>query len=159
MPAALSAPSTLTAITPTCSSTSPVVAVARNDWMMPPSALLTGTCHGASSPGVGTAMRLSGIEIGYELAFELHDQILEHQLAFLEAFELQLIDMNIHRQALDDLVQVAMFDTQLPQFLDIAEQVAVDVVFLIAHSFDRPVTLGRLAFAAGALALRAAFSP
>jgi hypothetical protein len=34
------------------------VAVARNDWMMPPSVVLTVTRHSVSSPGVVTAMRL-----------------------------------------------------------------------------------------------------
>jgi hypothetical protein len=49
-----------------------------------------------------------------------------------------------------------MFDAQLPQFLDVAEQVAVDIVFLIAHSFDRPVTVGRGAPLRKVTALRAA---
>src|SRR5580658_93334 len=101
----------------------------------------------------------SGIEIGYQLALELHDQVLEHQLALLETFELQLIDMDIHRQARDDLIQIAMFDAQLPQFLNVAEQVAVDVVFLIAHSFDRPVTVGRLAPLPGPLRCGLRYNP
>ena len=66
------------------------------------------------------------------MAFDL---VLEHKLALLEAFELHLIDMDVHRQPGDDIVEVAVFDAQPPQLVDVAEQLAVDVVlFLVGHS-------------------------
>src|SRR5258706_569452 len=61
------------------------------------------------------------IEIRYELAFEQQDLVLERQLAFLQTLELQLVDVEIQRQARDDLVQVTMFNAQVPQLLHVAE--------------------------------------
>ncbi len=76
---------------------------------------------------------LSGIEIGNGLALELGDLVLEQQLALLEAPHLQLVGAHVHLQLRDHLVQVAVLNAQLSQFLDIAEQLAIDVVFVIVR--------------------------
>src|SRR5581483_789882 len=77
--------------------------------------------------------RASGVEIGDELTLEPCDLVFQHELALLEAFELQLIDVHIEREAGDHLIEVAVLDAELAQLLHVAEQIAVDVVFDFRH--------------------------
>src|SRR5262249_30496386 len=70
----------------------------------------------------------SGIEIGNELALEPRDLVFQHELALLQPLQLQLIGVDVHRQARDDVIEVAMLDAQLAQLLHIAKQLAIDVV-------------------------------
>src|SRR5690606_10266937 len=57
----------------------------------------------------------SGIEVRDRLALQPCDLVLEHQLALLQPPHLHLIDMDVHLQACDHLVEVAMLDAQLAQ--------------------------------------------
>src|SRR5690606_9228978 len=97
----------------------------------------------------------SGIEIRDGLAFQSGDLVFQHQLALLQAAHLHLIDMDIHVQPRDDLVQVAMLDAQLAQFLDIAEQLAINVVRAVFAVFRHDFT-GPEAAAEAALSLQVA---
>src|SRR5580698_3887110 len=77
------------------------------------------------------------------------DLVLQHELALLQAFELELIRMDVERETSDHLVQITMLNAQRPQFLYVAEQLAVDVVFDFRHGGLRlrsPMSL--LAYAA-----------
>ena len=56
------------------------------------------------------------------------------QFALLEPLQLQLIDVHVHGEPVNDIVKIAMRDPQGTQFLDVAEQFAIDVVFVIRHS-------------------------
>src|SRR5256884_6929482 len=76
----------------------------------------------------------SGIEIRDQLTLESRDLILEHELALLQALQLQLVDVQIERQPRDDLVEITMLDAQLPQLFHVPEQLAVDVVFDFRHA-------------------------
>src|SRR5579862_9166998 len=78
----------------------------------------------------------SCVQVGNELTLQARDLVLEHQLALLEAPQLQLIDVNVEREPRDHLIEVAMLDTQLPQLLEVAEQLSVDVVFDLRHNRD-----------------------
>src|SRR5262245_48566275 len=80
----------------------------------------------ASCGGAGR----SGVQIGDQLAFEARDLILEDELAFLEALELQLVGLEVERQPGDDFVEVAMRYAQLPQLFHVLEKLAVDVVLI-----------------------------
>jgi len=75
----------------------------------------------------------SRIEIRDELTFHPRDLILQHEFALLESLQLQLIGMDIERQACDHLIQVPMLNTERPQLFYVAEQLAVDVVFDFRH--------------------------
>src|SRR5690606_15089319 len=75
----------------------------------------------------------SGIEIRDQLALEARDLILQYELALLQPLQLQLVDVDVHRQPLDHLVEIAVLDAQLPQFFDVAEQFAIDVIFDFDH--------------------------
>src|SRR3569833_3060465 len=66
------------------------------------------------------------IEVRDQLAFHPGDLILQHELALLEALQLQLVGMDVERQAGDHLVQVPMINAQRPQLLYVAEQQTVD---------------------------------
>src|ERR1700758_4471116 len=77
----------------------------------------------------------SRIHIRDQLTFHARDLILEHQLALFEALQLQLIGMDIHREALDDFIEITMLDAQRAQLLDVAEQLAIDVVFDFRHGW------------------------
>src|SRR5437660_551265 len=93
---------------------------------------LKGAC--GALPSVASGLRpCSGIEIRDQLALQARDLVLEHELALLQALQLQLIDVQIERQARDDLVEITMLDAQLTQFFHVAEQLAVDVVFDFRH--------------------------
>ena len=54
-------------------------------------------------------------------------------LRFFRRFICSSSMCDVHRQARDDLVEVAMLDAQLAQLLEVAEQLAVDVVFDFRH--------------------------
>jgi hypothetical protein len=74
---------------------------------------------------------MSGVEVGNDFAAVSLDLVFENQFSFFETFELDLIDVDVHREARDDLVEVSVFDAQLPQFFDIAKQFAVDFVVVV----------------------------
>jgi hypothetical protein len=59
--------------------------------------------------------------------------IFEHELAPLEAFHLQFVDFEIHGEARNDVIEIPVLDAQLPQALDVLEQIGVDVAFFVAH--------------------------
>src|SRR6185312_16637385 len=67
----------------------------------------------------------SGVQVRDQLALEASDLVLQHELAFLEALQLQLVGMDVERQSGDDIVQVAMLNAQLAQLLHVAEQLAI----------------------------------
>src|SRR5580698_6675841 len=96
-----------TPISTSCHTISVSVAAARKGWMALLRTRLSGICM---PPSKG-----SGVQIGDQLTLKFHDLILERELALLEPLELQLIDMDVHREARDDLVQVPVLDAQLPQ--------------------------------------------
>ena len=77
----------------------------------------------------------SGVEIGDQLALLAFDLVLEHQFAFLQALDLDLVDVDVHGEPGDHLVQVAVLDAELAQFFHVAEKLAVDVVFLFVFLF------------------------
>src|SRR5690348_7200991 len=66
---------------------------------------------------VRRAAQPSGVQVRNQLALEPGDLVFEHQLALLQPLQLQLIDVQIEREARDDLVQVPVLDTQLSQLL------------------------------------------
>ena len=79
------------------------------------------------------ARATSGVEIRDELAFQARDLVLQHQFAFLQPLHLQLVGVHVEREAHDDLIEVPMLDAQVPQLLEVAKQLAVDVVFGFRH--------------------------
>ena len=88
---------------------------------------------------------LHSVQIRDQLAFEPRDLVLEDQLALLEALQLQLIGLEVERQARDDLVEVAMRDAQLAQLFNVLEKLAIDVVLIFdfAHRLGSDVeTMG-----------------
>src|SRR5687767_14686913 len=82
-----------------------------------------------------TEYRVSRVEVRDQLALEAGDLVLEHELALLEALDLQLIGLEIERQPGDDLVEVPMSDAQLAELFNVLEKLAIDVVLIfdIAH--------------------------
>src|SRR6266404_2498086 len=58
------------------------------------------------------AMRLSGDDIGNQLAFQLEDLVLQPELALLQALKLELVERRLLDQAVDHLVEVAVFALQ-----------------------------------------------
>src|SRR5262245_18090857 len=81
---------------------------------------------------VGRVGRLC-VEVGDQLALEPRDLILQHQLAFLQAPQLHFVDVQVHLQPVDDVIQVAMLDTQLPQALQPSERLGLDLVLRFGH--------------------------
>ena len=55
------------------------------------------------------------VQIRNQLAFQPGDLILEHQFAFLHAPQLHFVHIEVHLQAVDDIIEIAMLDAQLPQ--------------------------------------------
>src|SRR5262249_25062480 len=47
--------------------------------------------------------------------------------------QLQLVGVDVHGEALDDLIQVTMLYAQLAQLFYVAEQLAIDIVFGFRH--------------------------
>ena len=74
---------------------------------------------------------------GNQLTFEPRDLVLEDQLALLEALELQLVGLEVERQARDDLVEIAMRDAQFAQLFNILEKLAIDVVLIFDFAHRR----------------------
>ena len=70
------------------------------------------------------------VQVRDQLALEPRDLVLEDQLALLEALELQLVGLEVERQARNDLVEVAMRDAQLTQLFNVLEKLAIDVVLI-----------------------------
>src|SRR5690242_19104936 len=54
----------------------------------------------------------SSDDVGEQLALELDDEVLQHQLSLLEALELQLVEARRLGEAADDLVEIAMLAAQ-----------------------------------------------
>src|SRR5690349_11351061 len=79
----------------------------------------------------------SGVQIGNQLALEPRYLILEHELALLEALDLQLVGLEVERQARDDLVQIAVGDSQFPQLFNVLEKLAIDVVLIFDFAHRR----------------------
>src|SRR5262245_55035122 len=84
----------------------------------------------------------SGVQIGNQLAFEPSDLVLEHELAFLQALYLQLIGLEVERQARNDLVEVPVRDPQLSQLFNILEKLTIDVVLIFDIVAHRSSTRG-----------------
>jgi hypothetical protein len=83
--------------------------------------------------GEGFIRPTSRIEVGDQLAFEPRDLVLEHELAPLQALHLQLVDFEIHAEARNDVIEVAMLDAQLAQAFDVLEQIGIDFVVFVVH--------------------------
>jgi hypothetical protein len=75
----------------------------------------------------------SCVEIRYQLALQARDLVLEHELALLQALHLQFVDLEVHAESGNDVVEIAMFNAQLTQALDVLEQIRIDVGFFVAH--------------------------
>src|SRR5690606_30572717 len=80
-----------------------------------------------------TSRARSRVEIRNQLAFQPSDLILEHELAFFQASQLELVDVQLHLQTIDDVVQVAMLDPQLSQPCEAPKSLSIDLVFRITH--------------------------
>src|SRR5690606_34153766 len=65
------------------------------------------------APGAGA----SGRYVGVELSLEQRDLVLEKELAFLEALQLELILGGVLREPDDHVIEVPVFGLQLPDFL------------------------------------------
>lgn len=50
------------------------------------------------------------VQVWYELALQTSDLIFEQELALFQSPQLHLVDIQIHLQSVDHIVQVAMFD-------------------------------------------------
>jgi hypothetical protein len=72
----------------------------------------------------------SGDVVWDKVVFDAGDHILEQQLSFFQAFQLQLVNRHIGCQALDNLIKIAMLDAQLLQSQS-------DFRFRAAHSLNR----------------------
>src|SRR6266403_2633659 len=79
----------------------------------------------------------SCVQVRNQLTLEPRDLVLEHQLALLQAFHLQFIDLEVHAEAGNDVVERAMLDTELAQAFDVLEQVGIYVVFFFGHVLIR----------------------
>jgi hypothetical protein len=75
----------------------------------------------------------SCVEIRNELAFQSRDLIFEQELATFEAFHLKFVDLEIHAEARNDVVEIAVLDAKLAQAFDVLEQISIDVAFFVAH--------------------------
>src|SRR6185437_8231875 len=101
--------------------------VAQSDWlpMITPTTALRG--------GLGEAfgIRLSGDDVGDELAFQPCNLVLEPELALFQALELKLVEGRALDQAIDHLVEVAVLD---PQGLQLGlDRLDVQRVGVVAH--------------------------
>src|SRR5687767_8482723 len=90
---------------------------------------------------IGKGGRSSGVEVGDQLALEASDLILEDELALLEALELELVGLEVERQACDDFIQIAVRYAQFPQLFHILEKLAIDVVLIF--DFAHRLAVGR----------------
>src|SRR3982751_6205292 len=83
--------------------------VAQSDWLpmiRPTTAFLGGRVTFA------LAIRLSGDDVGDELAFQLCNLVLEPKLALFQALELQLVERGTLDQPVDHLVEIAVLRLQ-----------------------------------------------
>src|SRR5262245_30655204 len=85
----------------------------------------------------------SRVEVRDQLALEPHDLVLEHQLALLEAPQLQLVDVDVEREPADHVVEVAVLDPELAQALHAREQLGVDL-FFVGHAGRKSDHTGRM---------------
>src|SRR6188508_1080961 len=85
----------------------------------------------------GSAARASRVEIRDELALEPSDLVLEDQLALLETLQLQLVGLEVERQARDDLVEIAVRDAEFAQLFHVLEKLAIDVVLIFDFAHRR----------------------
>src|SRR5580704_432446 len=79
----------------------------------------------------------SGVQVRNQQALHARDLVLEKELTFFQTLHLDLIHVHIEREARNDLIQIAVLDAQLPQLLEVAEQLAVDVVLDLRHGLMR----------------------
>src|SRR5580692_5515857 len=86
--------------------------VDQSDWlpMITPTTALGATALRAGLVAFG--IRLSGDDVGDELAFELCNLVLEPELALFQALKLQLVERGALDQAIDHLVEVAVLALQ-----------------------------------------------
>src|SRR5687768_2239697 len=87
------------------------------------------------------------VEVGDQLALQSRDLVLQHQFAFFQATQLHFVDVQVHLQPVDDVIQVAMLDAQLPQPLQSPERLGLDLVLRFGH---RCVLYATCAFLASA---------
>src|SRR5688572_21815492 len=87
------------------------------------------------------------VEVGDQLALQPRDLVLQHQFAFFQAPQLHFVDVQVHLQPVDDVVQVAMLDAQLPQPLQSPERLGLDLVLRFGHRCVLYATAPRLASA------------
>src|SRR4051795_13518236 len=77
------------------------------------------------------AIRLSGDDVGDELAFQLCNLVLEPKLALFQPLQLQLVERGALDQPVDHLVEVAVLD---PQGFQLGlDRLDVQRVGIIAH--------------------------
>jgi hypothetical protein len=96
-------------------------------------AMISASTSGEVNLATAFFRTLSGIQVWDLLAFEPGNLVFEQKFALLEALHLQLVDVHVHRQARDDLIEVTMLDAQLTQLFDVAKQLAIDVVLDFDH--------------------------
>src|SRR3970040_1553260 len=68
----------------------------------------------------------SGVQVRDPGALELSDHVLEHQLAFLQALQHELIHVGIVDEPGDDLIEVPVLDSQLLEPLHVPEGLSFD---------------------------------
>src|SRR3954470_3940357 len=102
--------------------------VAQSDWlpMIRPT-----TAFGGGRVFFALAIRLSGDDVGDELAFQLCNLVLEPKLALFQPLQLQLVERGALDQPVDHLVEVAVLDPQGFQLC--LDRLDVQRVGIIAH--------------------------
>src|SRR5450631_4439248 len=83
----------------------------------------------------------SGVQVRDQQTLHARDLVLQEQLALFQALHLNLIHVYVERQARNDLIQVAVLDAQLPQLLEVAKQLAVDIVLDLRHGVSAVAVL------------------
>src|ERR1043166_3667186 len=102
--------------------------VSQSDWlpmMMPiaqPASLISLLCavKRGRSPGPATtcpsSARASSNDVRQQFAFDLGDLVLQHQLALLEALQLQLVERAAFGDTRDHVIEIAMLGSQSGEF-------------------------------------------
>ena len=67
----------------------------------------------------------SGIHVRYQLAFELRDHIFQNKTAFFQSPNSKLIDKRIVRQAIAQIIYVAVTNAEFPEPRKLPERLSV----------------------------------
>jgi len=71
---------------------------------------------------------MSGVHIGNERTLKSRDRVFERKPAFFQSSNAQLVDHGVVRQFVDQVVEIAVIDTQLTESRKLLETLRIDFV-------------------------------